>query len=492
MKQLLLTTAMTVAAATIPMGAAVTAQTTTEARPAGAQAFTPDNAILNTAILFSVGAREAQQALRNAFGWPTYQEGQVQGAYFRFDPDGYARFSPSPRLDLDVFEVICRPRTYSCIARKGPMSLVLSSDGRVQMSLEQVQATDTFAINDGFSELQIPPRVKGVLDGQMETLLSGGGSLVVRRNGDVIDDISLQSFSSVVAYLRWVAARQDYNALPRDWPVPNGRAPLQTAQDVPSVWPDTADRVQPVPVTQQAAAAPAANDTELAAMKAELALLRDLLLRQQSAGTAPMAPAAAPAAQVTAPLVAPTMPMAQPQAVPAAAQAMTAAGEQTILNQLEALRRDIGAGRDPMMEPQPTTNYIAKAPAANPKPYAQDHNMAETAYAAAPSPNPMDTAPSPVQHLHYLTTAMGFDARTALLILQMSEEGGAGATPLVTLTQPSPSEGVLAQLSNTVPMATPTAETMMADADAPEPLPAMTKEEEEFQLLGTYFRSLSE
>ena len=62
--------------------------------------------ILDTSVLFAIGAREAEQALRGAFGWPTFQEGFVDQVYFRFDPDGYARFSPSPRLDEDVFEVI--------------------------------------------------------------------------------------------------------------------------------------------------------------------------------------------------------------------------------------------------------------------------------------------------------------------------------------------------------------------------------------------------
>ena len=95
----------------------------------GPTPFASENAILDTSIPFAIGAQEAQQSLRGSFGWPTFQEGLVEGVYFRFDPDGYARFAPTPRLDTDVFEVICRPRTYSCMGRKGSLSVLLNSRG---------------------------------------------------------------------------------------------------------------------------------------------------------------------------------------------------------------------------------------------------------------------------------------------------------------------------------------------------------------------------
>ena len=71
------------------------------------EGFENTTEILDTGILFAIGAREAEQALRSSFGWPTFQEGFVDQVYFRFDPDGYARFSPNPRLDDNVFEVVC-------------------------------------------------------------------------------------------------------------------------------------------------------------------------------------------------------------------------------------------------------------------------------------------------------------------------------------------------------------------------------------------------
>ncbi|MGB1235757.1 MAG: hypothetical protein ACPG5U_08490, partial [Planktomarina sp.] len=96
-------------------------------------AFTSENAILDTSIAFVADAREQQQNLRGAFGWATFQEGFVHNVFFRFDPDGYARFSPSDRLEGDVFEVTCLAGTTTCMAQKGDMSLHLAGDGRVQI-----------------------------------------------------------------------------------------------------------------------------------------------------------------------------------------------------------------------------------------------------------------------------------------------------------------------------------------------------------------------
>lgn len=197
---------------------AVMAQQTAE------ESFTSENAILDTSILFAIGAREARQELRGSFGWPTFQEGLVEGVYFRFDPDGYARFSPSPRLDADVFEVICRPRTYTCMGRKDGLAVTLTSRGAVQIRLENVVESDRFYVADGITELQLPPNVLQPLDTRLELLLSSGGEFVVKRGDAETDRISLVGLSAVTAYLRWLAAKQDYIVLPRGWPVPNSNA----------------------------------------------------------------------------------------------------------------------------------------------------------------------------------------------------------------------------------------------------------------------------
>ncbi|MEJ5218264.1 hypothetical protein WG622_08435 [Cognatishimia sp. D5M38] len=186
-----------------------------------ADSFTSENAILDTSILFAIGAREARQELRGSFGWPTFQEGLVEGVYFRFDPDGYARFSPSPRLDTDVFEVICRPRTYTCMGRKNGLAVALTSRGSLQLRMENVLETDQFFVSDGVSELPLPQNILQPLDPRLELLLSSGGELVVKRREAEAEQVSLVGFAAVAAYLRWISARQDYVVLPRGWPVPN-------------------------------------------------------------------------------------------------------------------------------------------------------------------------------------------------------------------------------------------------------------------------------
>ncbi len=191
-------------------------------------AFATENAILDTSILFSIGAREARQELRGAFGWPTYQEGLVEGVYFRFDPDGYARFAPTPRLDTDVFEVICRPRTHVCLGRKDALLVTLNARGQVELQVENLGASDTFAVADGINELPLPASILQQLDSRMEILLSSGGELVVRRADEEVERISLKGFAAVTTYLRWVAAQQDYQVLPRGWPVPNSGRVAQT------------------------------------------------------------------------------------------------------------------------------------------------------------------------------------------------------------------------------------------------------------------------
>lgn len=199
-----------------------------------AEAFASENAILDTAIPFAIGAREARQALRGAFGWPSFQEGLVQGVYFCFDPDGYARFAPTPRLDVDVFEVICRPRTYACAARKDGLEVFLTERGQLQMRLAHALAGDMFFVSEGVSEIQVPERILQPLDVQLELLLGAGGELSTRRGSTEVGRVSLKGFSAVTAYLRWIAARQDYSVLPRGWPVPNAESAGGMTQ--PAAW----------------------------------------------------------------------------------------------------------------------------------------------------------------------------------------------------------------------------------------------------------------
>lgn len=193
--------------------------------------------ILDTSVLFAIGAREAEQALRGSFGWPTFQEGFVDRVYFRFDPDGYARFSTSPRLDEDVFEVICAESSTACVARKQGFEVGLTNEGKVQLQISGITPQDTFFVSDRKSELPLPPTVLEPLDARMETLLASSGHLIVKRELEKINEFSLSGFSAVSTYLRWVAQGQSPRVFPRGWPAP---AQVQ-AQNVggltqPGVW----------------------------------------------------------------------------------------------------------------------------------------------------------------------------------------------------------------------------------------------------------------
>jgi hypothetical protein len=197
------------------------------AQSAQEQGIASTTQILDTAVLFAIGAREAEQAIRGSFGWPTFQEGFVDRVYFRFDPDGYARFSTSPRLDEDVFEVICAESSTACIAKKPSLDIGLTVEGKIQIKVSGITPQDSFFVSDRKSELPLPPTVLEPLDARLETLLASGGHLVVKREVETVQEISLAGFSAVATYLRWVAQGQSPRVFPRGWPVP---AQVQTQQ----------------------------------------------------------------------------------------------------------------------------------------------------------------------------------------------------------------------------------------------------------------------
>lgn len=261
------------------------AQTATA--PVRVEEFTAENAIMDTSIPFAIGASEARQSLRGAFGWPTFQEGLVEGVYFRFDPDGYARFSPNPRLDVDVFEVLCKSRTQECHGRKAGLTVFLTPQGQLQLALEGVIAGDGFYLSEGVSEIQIPERVLQPLDVQMENLLASSVELIVRRGGEEVSRHSLRGFVATTAYLRWVAARQDYAVLPRGWPVPNARAntPNQGRAQATS-WQSPMPQPQVITITQPAA--PEAGKLASDRIDAQLEELQNMIaeLRLSPAATA--------------------------------------------------------------------------------------------------------------------------------------------------------------------------------------------------------------
>lgn len=191
--------------------------------------FDAANAVLDTSRPFVAGAREANQQLRGSFGWPTFQEGVINGIYYRFDPDGYARFGANPRLDVDIFEVICRPGTVDCAARKGGLLVTLTQRGNLHLAIEDLAPHSEFALSDGVSVLPLPDRVLQPLDKPLENLLLAGQELIVTSGSQDRRVFSLVGLEAVAAYLRWVAARQDPSVLPPGWPVAAGEAQQVTA-----------------------------------------------------------------------------------------------------------------------------------------------------------------------------------------------------------------------------------------------------------------------
>lgn len=198
--------------------------------------FSSEDAILDTSKLFAIGAHEAEQTLRGAFGWATFQEGLVDGVYFRFDPDGYARFAANPRLDEDAFEVICAPQSMTCAARKDPLEVTLTPHREIQLAVAGIRDSDTFFVSDGANELPLPPRVLEPLDVRMEALLATATALIVRRDGNDYQRISLIGFNPVATYLRWVASGQDPMVFPVGWPVPSTGTGKTTGLTEPNSW----------------------------------------------------------------------------------------------------------------------------------------------------------------------------------------------------------------------------------------------------------------
>ncbi|WP_299419040.1 hypothetical protein [uncultured Shimia sp.] len=483
------------------------------AQDRSAEAFASENAILDTAIPFAIGAREARQALRGAFGWPSFQEGLVEGVYFRFDPDGYARFAPTPRLDVDVFEVICRPRTYACAARKDGLEVFLTDRGQLQMRLENALAGDMFFVSEGVSEIQVPERILQPLDVQLELLLGAGGELSTRRGGTEVSRVSLKGFSAVTAYLRWIAARQDYVVLPRGWPVPNAEtaggmtkpaawnSPMPQPQVVapgygasmtsgiapptsaaPLTYPGQAPQaglvpggampsvqVQPLaiqPVLSAYGAAPS-DVLDAETLRRELSGLKDLIVEAQGNGTG-----ASPA------------PTAWRTADGAFAEPPTSMDLALLLETLERLQAQVahlqsegGAGFEPAVEtaldPQGSQGYVAGGRLDGARLSAQDQTG---------------------ERLAYLVKQLGFDAQTAVAILQASPDAAPGVQQSgavlggalvseISMQQP----GVLYE-NAMVDQILAELEAEMVSAEAQAPRQEVSREE--YQLLSRYFVSV--
>jgi hypothetical protein len=383
--------------------------------------FASENAIIDTSIPFAIGAREAQQSLRGSFGWPTFQEGLVQGVYFRFDPDGYARFAPTPRLDTDVFEVICRPRTYSCMGRKGALSLILNSRGQLQVKIDDALSGDRFFVSEGVSEIEVPERILQPLDTQLELLLSSGGDLIVRRGDNEKDRISLTGFLPVSSYLRWVAARQDYTILPRGWPIPNAagseggvtqatnwQSPMPQPQNFPVGQKQIQQPQQQLRAQVQSAATVNAQ-SEVDEVKTELKVLRQLLLERNKEPQAVAQNQMQPNLNVTQGSIAQLM----PKATTASPVTDQIAELQRASAQIQA---DLLRLSQPAMQPTPEIAGVGLTT------QTQDQQSVQQTRPVGKI-QPQDPAIETAKRLQYLMSEIGLDAKTALMLIQMGDSG---------------------------------------------------------------------
>lgn len=447
--------------------------------------FASENAILDTSILFAIGAREARQELRGAFGWPTFQEGLVEGVYFRFDPDGYARFAPSPRLDSDVFEVICRPRTYACMGRKGAMSVTLNARGQIQLQMENVVENDRFFVMDGITELQLPDTLLQPLEPRLELLLSSGGELVIRRGENEMDRISLLGFSAVVTYLRWVTAKQDYTVLPRGWPVPNattGNDPSGLTQA--SVWqspmPQPHVVIQTVPGANVAAQTygtaqpPAASGNPN--MEGAINLLNDLLRERQEAGAAPSALSTG----------------TPPTGIPTGTQSARVEELQTMvklltdeLHRLQNTQFDRPLHEQPgqmglqqpgqHQAPPPQSGYAT--PMGTPAPFNPTQVAPAQPGTAAPMESPSN-ARTLAMRLEYLIEEIGLQPEVALMLVQQGQD--AEAASQLSPEQSNVVSEILEELKAQIPQ-----------PPEPEGEQETAAQNEDYQLLGDYLQQFS-
>lgn len=427
-------------------------QAQTSLQGQSSEVFASENAIIDTAIPFAIGAREAQQSLRGSYGWPTFQEGLVEGVYFRFDPDGYARFSPNPRLDVDVFEVICKARTNLCMARKDSLNMFLNDRGHLQLKFESVTPNDMFFISEGISEIQIPTRILQPLDSQLETLLATGDELIVRRGGEEISKTSLKGFVATVSFLRWIQADQDYAVLPRDWPVPNSNTQVSSASGLTtSNWRSPT----PQPHFVQPTGVPLSNGSH--EIEAELRELRRAI-RDLSVSAGPST-----AAETSQPTN--SAQPSQADALMEVADKLQAELDRLQANQLAPTPTH--APQEMPRFPEPTTDYPA-----------------------------LDNTLSAGQKIEYLMRELGLDMRTAVAVIEMAEQG---TQPLQQTAQQSPASIATTPTDASMPQSSLVDQILKEleaeiSADVPLEEPVMTPPlitVQEYQLISSYFRSVA-
>jgi hypothetical protein len=306
-----------------------------------------------------------------------------------------------------VFEVTCRSRTVTCEAHKGVLRLNPTSTGQFQLIIEGFIEGEQFYLIEGTTEIQLPAQILEPLDARLETLLSSNGELVIRRNADERARVSLAGFGQTLAYLRWVAARQDYAALPSGWPVPNGVEPVPSRLTATEAWPNPKANGLAVPVPPAKELPAADSEAEIDSLRRELETLRGLLAQS---GSAPLVVGAVLPQAVAAPEV-----TTDPSVT---ATSLSNANRLAALEGIVASLSSGQAGGAPCGEND--------APPCPPAVLAATQTSDLEAEAEA-SPAEADSANQQnAKRVEYLMTEIGLDAETALVVMELGTKTPTG------------------------------------------------------------------
>ncbi|HEX2526663.1 MAG TPA: peptidoglycan-binding protein [Geminicoccus sp.] len=268
--------------------------------------------MLDTAKPFAEGAAEIEQYLRGPIGWPTYQQGMAGESFYRFDPDGYARFDPTERLDQDHWEVTCTAEPVDCKGQRGLVHLTIGKDGRLGLAVNGAGNDVRYSLDD--AEAPAATTAEITRPDRIGTLFAA--SRLVPANGT--QALPIDGLEAAAVYVRWAEngqadelafdanPRRPFGQVPKPKPAapaadakapPPAPAATASAAAKPAQAPSTASTPGTTPSAAKAAppAAPSKPAAAAVAIPAPPAASGGPASQAQIATTAPAAASPAPA-----------------------------------------------------------------------------------------------------------------------------------------------------------------------------------------------------
>jgi hypothetical protein len=328
------------------------------------------------------------------------------------------------------------------MGHKGILGINPTNSGQFQIAIEDYVEGEKLYLSEGTTEIQLPAQILDPLDARFETLLSSNGELVVRRGADERARVSLAGFRQTLSYLKWVAARQDYAALPYGWPVPNSGTAAPARLTAAETWtnPMAQSQTTPVAVPEVSAAPAITGGAEVDALRREVETLRSLI---SLSAPPPVIP------EVPPPQIIATPEMLTVAPVTATDQADTAriVALQGIVAKLSVgLAPQVPCGSDPL-QPCPAsesaftenagiTPTVDRSPAdtmpglfVSPVLPTFESSSAVTGSSSSGAGNQTAASPSKTSQrdqaakIDYLMTEIGLDVETAMMVLQLGQIG---------------------------------------------------------------------